>query len=402
MYIISKNTKIIKSGKKVLVSNIRTNKYFKVNRIYYEVVSNSIEKYGNIDVLKKNLYEEKILLNIQKLFEELCKIKVVVKNDEELGNEPLNKVIINCTNRCNLNCIHCCKNSSIYEKEILSTQDIKNIIDVLSNYNPEIIVFTGGEPLIRNDILKILKYAKSKCNGQITLNSNGTLINEDNVDELIKYVDVISISLDGIDEETTAMIRGKGVFNKSVQSIRLLQSKNFNKIFASMTITKSNEAIEKDFVKLCNEMNVKYILRKFEEIGRGEINKDFLMRETKSFALECEGKLSCKECKPGERELYIEYDGNMYPCQMLKDKQFCLGNIMKDYNAIDEFLIKKGNIMKKLLDEERPYNNKNCENCNVNIFCWSCLGEYRNVLQNKEMFKQICSYKHRKLEKIIW
>ena len=51
--------------------------------------------------------------------------------------------------------------------------------------------------------------------------TNGTLITPKNVKEIVSQIDSIDISLDGADEESCAVIRGKGVFEKVVSSIKL-------------------------------------------------------------------------------------------------------------------------------------------------------------------------------------
>jgi len=57
----------------------------------------------------------------------------------------------------------------------------------------------------------------------LTLSTNGTLINSDNVVSIGKYIDQVDISMDGFNEETVALVRGKGVFSKIMNSISLLQ-----------------------------------------------------------------------------------------------------------------------------------------------------------------------------------
>lgn len=76
------------------------------------------------------------------------------------------------------------------------------------------IVFTGGEPLLKKGIIQLLEYTRERFNGTIGIMTNGTLFTKENISKIIPLVDSIDISIDGIDEDTCALIRGQGVFRK--------------------------------------------------------------------------------------------------------------------------------------------------------------------------------------------
>jgi radical SAM protein with 4Fe4S-binding SPASM domain len=404
MFIISNNTKTIENNDDILVANTKTNKFFKVNKIYYEVIEDYIRRYGSIEELVKSFDDDKVCMNIQKLFDMLCKIKAVVEEDDEMEINPLDKVILNCTNRCNLHCKHCCNNSGINEKDILTTEKIKDIIDTISNHNPRTLLITGGEPLIRKDMIEILKYAREKFKGYIILNTNSLLINESNINEIINIVDQIAISLDGVDEKTTSIIRGKGVFTRAIKIIQFIKSKGFNKISASMTLTRDNAKYCDQFKELCDKYDLHPVFRRYADVGRGKTNKESLMGDIKLIALETQNDVpaSCRECKPGKREIYINHDGNIYPCQTLSEKRFCLGNAVEQKGILDKLLSESDDFFNNIFDKERPCNNEKCKDCKVNLFCWSCLGHYLRASRDKAFFKEICSYKKCKLIEKVW
>lgn len=145
----------------------------------------------------------------------------------KIEENKLNIVYIAITNRCNLNCIHCTAKSNIDEIDTLSLKEIYAIIDQICDVNPRIINITGGEPLIRKDILQILNYIRNKYSGYIVLSTNGILINKNNIDFIISNVDEVSISLDGYNQESVEKIRGKGVYTKVIDTIELLHKKRF-------------------------------------------------------------------------------------------------------------------------------------------------------------------------------
>ncbi|MFA5372943.1 MAG: radical SAM protein, partial [Candidatus Omnitrophota bacterium] len=107
-------------------------------------------------------------------------------------------VVWNCSRKCNLSCIHCYSNSANadYEGE-LSTQEAKKMIDDLAEFKVPVLLFSGGEPLLRQDLFELNDYAH-KRNIKTVISTNGTLI--DNVlARRIKdaSVDYVGVSLDG-------------------------------------------------------------------------------------------------------------------------------------------------------------------------------------------------------------
>ena len=69
-------------------------------------------------------------------------------------------IVWNVTNRCNLNCLHCHQaSSSSLQKKELSTNEAFRIIDYLSDVGLSILTFSGGEPLVRNDIYDLIQRA---------------------------------------------------------------------------------------------------------------------------------------------------------------------------------------------------------------------------------------------------
>lgn len=122
------------------------------------------------------------------------------------------------TNKCNLKCKHCYSDSSEDEgQDDLPTQECFKVIDEIANWHIGLLVFDGGEPLLREDFFQIAEHASNK--GIITgIGSNGTLIDRDMAKQLvgagIKYV---SISIDGADAETHDAFRGEsGSFSKAL------------------------------------------------------------------------------------------------------------------------------------------------------------------------------------------
>jgi MoaA/NifB/PqqE/SkfB family radical SAM enzyme len=146
------------------------------------------------------------------------------------------------TTRCNLDCKFCFipKEDRKRCKE-LSTWEVFNLIESLHNLGIIDLLITGGEPLLRSDIIEIASYAKNK-GFRLNLISNGTLITRKNAKELCNYFDTISISLDGF-EKTHNKLRGnKNAFQLAMRAIKTL-FKNRGKclIGVATTLMKENK-----------------------------------------------------------------------------------------------------------------------------------------------------------------
>ncbi|PJB29218.1 hypothetical protein CO110_06985, partial [Candidatus Desantisbacteria bacterium CG_4_9_14_3_um_filter_40_11] len=133
-------------------------------------------------------------------------------------------VVWNTTFRCNLNCLHCYAQSQnkSYLGE-LTTQEAKAMISDLSDFNIPVLLFSGGEPLMRNDIFELADFAV-KSGLKIALSTNGTLITE-KIASKIKEAGFtyIGISLDGIGETNDKFRGQKGAFDLALNGIHHCQ-----------------------------------------------------------------------------------------------------------------------------------------------------------------------------------
>lgn len=125
------------------------------------------------------------------------------------------------TYRCNNDCAHC-YNARPREYPELSTKDWLRILDQCWEIGIPHIVFTGGEPTLRNDLPDLIAHAEQ--NGQITgLNTNGRrLSNRDYVETLIKAgLDHVQITLESHDPDIhEAMVNSRGAWKQTVAGIR--------------------------------------------------------------------------------------------------------------------------------------------------------------------------------------
>ena len=129
-------------------------------------------------------------------------------------------VVWNVTKQCNLYCDHCyaAADTEIADGE-LTTAEGKSLLDDLSDYGVPVVLFSGGEPLVRNDLEELVAYA-SEVGVRPVLSTNGTLLTADRAQSLkaagLKYA---GVSVDGLAERNDDFRGVDGAFEGAVQGI---------------------------------------------------------------------------------------------------------------------------------------------------------------------------------------
>ena len=160
------------------------------------------------------------------------------RNGVSEGRGPV--VVWNCTKTCNLNCVHCYARSEAikYQNELTHEEGL-SLIDQLADFKVPVILFSGGEPLLRPDFFELANYAASK-GIRPTISTNGTRIDEDIAKRLKDMgVGYVGISLDGC-EATHDKFRGKpGAYQMALRGIRNCVATG-QKVGLRFTITRDN------------------------------------------------------------------------------------------------------------------------------------------------------------------
>ncbi|MBF0227577.1 MAG: heme b synthase [Desulfobacterales bacterium] len=145
------------------------------------------------------------------------------------------------TRNCNLSCIHCRASATKgpYLGE-LDTDFCFKVIDEIASVGNPIVILTGGEPLLRNDIFEIAAYGTSK-GLKMVMAPNGTLITKDIAEKMVASgIKRISISIDGPNKESHDSFRGvTGAFEGAMRGIEIAKSAGIE-FQLNTTITKLN------------------------------------------------------------------------------------------------------------------------------------------------------------------
>jgi len=135
--------------------------------------------------------------------------------------QPPFMVSYSITQECNLNCKHCYSDSvDQAAPDELTTEEAFRLMDDLSKWGVGLLVIDGGEPLCRQDLLDIVKYASSK-GLRTTIGSNGTLIDKAMATEMLDAgVKCVAISVDGTNSQTHDSFRGmSGAFEQTFRGM---------------------------------------------------------------------------------------------------------------------------------------------------------------------------------------
>ncbi|MCL1891161.1 MAG: 12,18-didecarboxysiroheme deacetylase [Coriobacteriia bacterium] len=165
-------------------------------------------------------------------------------------------VVWNCTQRCNLKCVHCYAHSENrqYTGE-LTTEEAKVMIDDLAAFGAPVLLFSGGEPCMRKDLIELMHYAKGK-GMRVVISTNGTLITPKLAEQFAEVgLSYVGISLDG-GPATHDDFRGiPGSFDKAIRGVRNATNAGI-KVGLRMTINKRNWQDINDVFDLLEQENI--------------------------------------------------------------------------------------------------------------------------------------------------
>ena len=151
-------------------------------------------------------------------------------------------VVWNVTRACNLKCVHCYARAvdRTYEKELNHEQGL-SLIDDMAAFGAPVVLFSGGEPLMRPDLVELANYAVSK-GMRAVISTNGTLISKDKARELKEVgLSYVGVSLDGMEEVNDRFRGRKGAFKDAMAGIMNCQEVGL-KVGLRFTINRMNTA----------------------------------------------------------------------------------------------------------------------------------------------------------------
>lgn len=255
------------------------------------------------------------------------------------------------SNFCNLRCKHCFAEASGDMSSIIDQHQIQAKLEEMYTYGTFAVRFGGGEPLMVPYLFDLIKFCDSK-HIAVDITTNGTLVSDDVLGKLQNAgLRELTISLDGL-EETHDVIRGAGVFQRSLDSIRkalthegittsvafTVTALNYNQI-ESFVEEMVNAGVRKFyFFRYCENSNSDYLLlsqRAIESVSKsiyyvskGYKNIKFIHEEFSFYAKRwCDNIQICEGCNFLKGVMSIDYCGNVVVCAAIHK---VLGNIFND------------------------------------------------------------------------
>ncbi len=286
---------------------------------------------------------------------------------------------------CNARCIFCkrWKVAPLSKNKELSTGELFHLIKSLKLLGIKHLNFSGGEPLLRKDILKAARYAKS-LGISTMVNTNGLLINESNIKEIAHSFNRVTVSLDTLDEKKYSKIRGVNGLQKALHSIGLIAK--YKKPRVKLVLTTSNLDEVENYLQYFMKKNVEVSMQPVHseksnllELRDKKLNKFKNYKAFKKRWMHIIKKYNLTNsyysyfpeflcfpaslknkfiCFAGSFDLFIDPYGNVFPCESRRDIK--LGNIRN--KPLSE-------IWKKDMQRFRKWASSNKRDC---MCWWSC------------------------------
>ncbi len=269
------------------------------------------------------------------------KIYPLIKNTDfpRIRRSSLKTIQVNLGYKCNQSCLHCHVNAGPKRKEMMDKKTINNVIDFAINNNIQTVDLTGGAPEINKYFRYLVKKLKQH-DIHIIDRCNLTILNQNSMKDLpdffVKHKIEIIASLPCYIKKNVDSQRGKGVFDESINILRLLNNLGYgtNKdLILNLVYNPQGPVLPPSQNKLENDYK-SYLRKNFDiefnnlftitnmpinRFGSMLVSQDrfnsYMQLLKSSFSEKAKDNVMCKEL------ISIDFDGNVFDCdfnQMLK------------------------------------------------------------------------------------
>jgi radical SAM protein with 4Fe4S-binding SPASM domain len=308
---------------------------------------------------------------------------------EASGTPQPRALHVSVTNECNLRCIHCAVLGGISDH--LPGRQIRRIIDEFVILGGTAIAITGGEPLTRPDWLGLLRHGAAKARTRLL--TNATLLGPHQAREVADLQVEVQVSLDGADAASHDAVRGDGAFARAMRGIELLLHQGAgDRLTLCMTLMRHNIAQVPDMIRLAARLGIAAIrflplqplglaaeswtaLRPGQEQRQEAYRYLYRLVPRQGQTIRISGGLpgfalafgqAERWCRVG-RKLYVDADGSVYPCDLMAQRSFRLGDARQQ--PLAEILASAGwrELMATVVSREQHMTE--CQACLWRNFC---------------------------------
>lgn len=259
------------------------------------------------------------------------------------------------TSQCNLACPHCYSAAAKRPHDEMDTRECRAVIDALAELGVQMIGWTGGEPLLREDLEELIAYARTR-GIKSTVTTNGVLLDEKRAQGLKDAGNrAIQISLDGSTPELNRLMRGATdeEYEKIIEAVRICRRLN-TKLYLATLLGQENLDDAVEMIRLAKREGLDSIrFCGYTPVGRGKkadvqdrLRFTRRLRDLLHFIeqVRTDGDMiaffdpgfGCTPpdfefhtCVAGAETFYLKGNGDIYPCTALLDRRFMVGNLRR-------------------------------------------------------------------------
>ncbi len=181
-------------------------------------------------------------------------------NDEFVKDKferPIISLRITITNRCNENCIYCHHDGMVSSKDEMTPDEIYTICKIAKKLGVKKIRLSGGDPLIRKDIVEIVEKIASLDFKDISLTTNGVLLEKYAEGLKDAGLDRVNVSLDTLNRDTYKFVTNMDYLNEAKAGILKAVEVGLYPVKINMVVMKDiNQNEVKDMFYFCKDNNM--------------------------------------------------------------------------------------------------------------------------------------------------
>lgn len=303
--------------------------------------------------------------------EEMERIRREVAESQIIPNKVPSLAYLLITYRCNFECSYCYLRDTDKDLNELPTEEWFRAVEILHSKGIDKVAITGGEPLVRTDIIPILQKCK-ELGMHVTLLTNGSLLKEQFA-QIEPLIDHIVISLDSFDQKVNTANRSEVGFADILEVIGLLAGTAPGKAQVRAVITKQNMDEMAEYSRRINEEyginTIRTVVNPIhpdevdqipEIVGRLPLDKDRL--ENLRY------QMSYRKCGACSDVIALDPSGGIYPCQTLMSPEFKVGSIF-DESWLEVFWHSP---VRKQFTDLKLDNTEVCKDCSYRYLCGGC------------------------------
>jgi len=297
----------------------------------------------------------------------------------------LNTVYYAITDGCNLRCPYCYDASERKLPGELSTEESMLLMEQIAEAGAKVVVFTGGEPMMRRDLFPIARRAR-ELGLRVNMITNGTYIRNIEIARTVAEIfGQVAVSVDGGVAERHEMTRGKGHFAKVIRALTLLNEAGVEPVINHVIHNKNVDYMH-EVAELGERFRIKHVRAQYHSnLGRGQWdalgwdwtdyqkNHEFMWSHPLAHHLMDDSVLAVKSgairsnCGMGGNEIFVSSLGDLFPCKLIRGKAELTGNVRR--NRVAELFA--GPVMTELR-ESTVFDGSlhtDCKRCYVRAAC---------------------------------